>query len=282
MFSSLRFTMRRLVIAFSMIVSLFPSILFAAAVPSVRDVVVMPGESTSIEIPIENQKTVSADITLQLFSAEVVRGEEQPMIQELDTGIAGWVSLSAGSMMLAGGAQDSMMVTVHPPADAQPRSFILALVAAEKIDGDVAVMHGAATLIFVTVGDVPASAQCVDFLRNIDDGATLTLMNTGSGILYANGAVVLRGMFGIRFGATPINPMRHRIAANQTRSWTVSLPAIPWWALGALHYDIDEEQITDDVCVPLDAGMRWIPIVGIGIGFVTIIVLGFAIRRIRT
>lgn len=282
MLTSLRCTVFNLVIGFLMISFFLPSILLAAAVPSVRDVVMMPGESASVEIPIENQKTVSADVALQLFSAEIVRGEEQPMIHELDTGIAGWVSLSAGSMMLAGGAQDSMMVTVHPPADAQPRSFILALVAAEKIDGDVAVMHGAATLIFVTVGDVPASAQCVDFVRNIDGDATLTLMNTGSGILYANGAVVLRGMFGIRFGATPMNPVGHRIAANQTRSWNVSLPAIPWWAFGALHYDIDEKQITDDACAPLDAGMRWIPIIGIGIGFVTIIVLGFAIRRIRT
>ncbi len=279
MLTFLRCTVFHLIIGSLMIVSLFPSTLLAAAVPSVRDVVVMPGESASIEIPVENQKTVSVDVALQLFSAEIVSGEEQPMIQELDAGIAGWVSLSTGSMILAGGEQDVMVVTVHPPADAQPQSFILALVATEIIEGDIALVHGAATLIFVTVGDVPTSAQCVDFVRNTDDGATLTLMNTGSGILYANGAVVLRGMFGIRFGTTPMNPMGHRIAANQTRSWTVSLPAIPWWAFGALHYSIDDEQIADDGCDSIAIGTRWLPIVGIGVAFITIFMLGFGILR---
>lgn len=254
-----------------------PSLALAASLPATRDISVNPGESAEIEIPITNTGPGDSDFSIFLLSAEFQSDIEQPQLHQLSVDIEPWLSLSSSSLSVPSGVASSVTLSIHPPVNATSQTFTVAVVAAETLSGDIAIVHGNATLVFVTVGDVTPMGSCEGFVQNSSLLAHLSLRNTGRGILYSNGEVVLRGMFGIRFGTAPHNPLFHRVSSGQTRTWQVSLPPIPWWAFGPLEYAVLDEQLEQAPCLDINAGVRWIPI-----AFIFLSGMGVAILFIRS
>ncbi len=269
----------RILFGVAMMMTFVPSSLFAAALPATRDVIVFPGEQETIEIPIVNSGAVSRDYSAFLLSATFIPGVEQPQLQKLPLDITSWISLSASSMTIAPDATSSVVLTVRPPDSVMPQALVVAVAVAEKLAGDISVLHGSATLVFITVGDVSPRGSCTAFIQRSIDLADLSLANDGSGILYDSGTIVLRGMFGIRLGTAPSNPLFHRIPSGQSRTWQVPLPPVPWWAFGPLSYVVDDAQLAERPCVDIDTGVRWFPLLGIGIGIFGVGIL-FIRRRI--
>lgn len=233
----------------------------AAALPSARDLYVGPGASNSIEIPIENTSTSSGSISISLMSAIFTEDTDQPQLEILHADISSWFSLSQASVNLVSGERSSVVLTVSPPSGAPAQVLAVALVATETLPGQISFSHGSATLIFLTVGNTIPNGHCVGLKKEDSSTATISIANAGSGILVANGQIVLRGPLGIRFAQTDINPLQHRILFNQTRSWSMNLPTVPWWAFGSLSFDIERENIATDSCMSIPAGHRWWPMI---------------------
>src|SRR3989338_6799783 len=249
-----------------------PTISLAASLPAARDVAVVPGATAEVEIPITNSGTADNVFSLLLLSASFQTGIEQPQLEELSSNIGAWISLSSPSISVPSQTSVPITLTVHPPINFMPQTLIVAVVAAEKLDGEITLVHGAATLVFVSVGDVAPQGACESFLQDASGAAQLSLSNSGRGILYDNGEIILRGMFGMRLGSASSNPSFHRVPSGQTRTWQVSLPTIPWWAMGPLSYSIDDAQLREHPCDEIDAGARWLPLFGVGIGFLGIVI----------
>lgn len=279
MLKAIRNTIVRYMPGFVLAMIFFPASLFAASLPATRDVVVLPGESVRVEIPIANSGLVDGDISLLLFSATFQSGTDQPQLAMLPADIASWISVLPTSVAVPSGASVPVVLLIDPPVDVTPQAFVIAVVATEKLEGEISLVHGAATLVFVSIGDVSPQGSCESFLQGSSDVAFLSLSNSGRGILYDNGEIVLRGVFGMRLGSTSSNPSFHRISSGQIRTWQVPLPTIPWWAIGPLSYSVDDVQLREHPCTDIDAGARWLPLFGIGIGAIGVMIL-FIRRRI--
>ncbi|MEK7632957.1 MAG: hypothetical protein AAB473_04165 [Patescibacteria group bacterium] len=254
-----------------------PSLSFAASLPATRDVVVAPGSTVDVEIPITNSGPADIDFSLLLLSASFQPGVEQPQLEQLSPAFTSWITLSSSSIFVPSGASLPVMLAVHPPENALSQTVTLAVVAAEKLDGDISLIHGSAALVFVSVGDVSPQGSCESFVQSPSGEGRVSLSNSGRGILYDNGEIILRGMFGIRLGSTSSNPLFHRVPPGQTRTWQVSLPTIPWWAMGSFSYSLRDAQLSEHPCADIDAGTRWLPLFGIGIAAFGVVTL--CIRR---
>ncbi len=229
----------------------------AAAVPSARDIRVDAGTKDSIAIPVKNTATTSAVISLSLMSADFTDGNDQPVLKNLDSRIAPWLSLSKDSLNLISSEQSFVELSVDVPLDTSSQVFAVALVATEISSGQISLSHGSATLVFITIGNELSKGLCKSFLTENFLVTNISIANAGHGILVADGQIVLRGPFGIRFVQTDLNPSHHRILAGQTRSWNTNLPAIPWWAFGSLSYEILDSNIASNECYPIAVGKRW-------------------------
>ncbi|MFI3158405.1 MAG: hypothetical protein QX199_19860 [Methylococcaceae bacterium] len=256
--------------------SFLSSSLLAASLPSSRDVQIDAGLSRTIEIPIENTAESSETVEISLMSARFIDGQDQPELAVLNNDVRSWVSLPRTSLDLLPHQTASVLLTVSPPIGARNETVTIAVVATEKLSGQISLNHGSATLVFVTVGDQKAMGKCVSFDVSTPSisplagggpdgsGAKITMTNAGQGILVADGNIVLRGPFGLRIAQSNINPSRHRVLSNQTRSWNVDLLPLPWWAVGSFTLGIEDENFSINSCKPLPAGSRWWPLMVAG------------------
>lgn len=253
--------------------------LYAEVVPRAQDIFVMPGEQVSLDIPLENSSSVGKDFTLSLLSASLPAGEEnQHVLSALSSDLARWIVLTPDSILLAPNGQGVATLTVRPSVDILPGVYGVAVVATENIDGQIALNHGSAALVFITVGQVSSVGACTTWTRNNDGTFSITLMNTGGGILYENGSVVLRGPFGMSFGSALLNPGEHRVLPGQTRTWNTDSVSVPWWSFGARSFVIASGRLSA-TCGAIGAGFGWIPIVVFGT--VSIICIAVVLRRRR-
>lgn len=246
----------------------FPMMLLAASLPSARDIQINAGLSRTIEIPIENTEESSETVELSLMSATFIDGQDQPELAVLSDEVKTWVSLPKTSLDILPHQIASALLTVSPPMNTPNETVTIAVVATEKLSGQISLNHGSATLVFVTVGDEKAMGKCGGFIMTDSTSAKVTMTNAGQGILVADGNTVLRGPFGLRISQSNINPSRHRILSNQTRSWNVDLPPLPWWAVGSFTLGVEDENFSINSCRPLSAGSRWWPLMMIG-GIIT-------------
>ena len=243
----------------------FVHIAFAASVPSARDIRAIPGAKSSIEIPVENTSSTSSMISIALMSVSFTDGSDQPVLEKLHSDIASWLSLSKDSYNLISGEKASVILSVLAPLDTPDQVVSVALVATETLPGQISLSHGSATLIFISVGDEMPDGQCISFSETDPSMTNISIMNSGRGILVADGQIVLRGPLGIRFAQTDMNPVHHRILSHQIRSWNVAPPAIPWWAFGSLSFDLENTNLYMNACDSIPGGNRWWPIVCIAI-----------------
>lgn len=236
-----------------------PTTLLAASLPSSRDIQVDAGLSRTIEIPIENTAESSETVDLSLMSATFVDGQDQPELGALSDEMKSWVSLQKTSLDLLPHQKTSALLTVNPPVNPPNETVTIAVVATEKIEGQISLNHGSATLVFVTVGEEKAEGRCVKIAMTDSATAKITMTNAGKGMLVADGNMVLRGPFGLHIAETNLNMSHHRILSGQTRSWNVDVPALPWWAVGSFTLGIEDANIAINSCGPLSAGSRWWP-----------------------
>lgn len=254
-------------------------VLRAEVVPMAQDVFVMPGASVTLDIPLENSSSEGKIFSLSLFSALFPLEEEsQPKLSSISSELAGWVSLAPNSLLLSPNGQGVATLTVHPSDDILPGIYGLAVVATEKIEGDVALNHGSAALVFITVGRLSPSGVCRAWVRNDDGTFSVTLTNNGGGILYDNGAVHLRGPLGISFGSVSLNPDEHRVLPGQTRTWKVESVAVPWWSFGSRSFVMTDDRLSA-ACTPIDVGFGWVPVISFGV--VGLSCTAVALRRRR-
>lgn len=261
MISSLSQRLVRLVVVFALGVLCFPFQTLAAALPAAQDVFVRQGEIVEVSLPITNTKITDANLSLSLFSADVLPGNDEPSLRPLSAELANWISLSSSTMLLRAGETQTVTLSIRPPSSISSQTLGIAVAETEILAGDISLSHGSATLVFLTIGDVTPTAACLSFLRISPTTATMTFVNSGRGILYEDGAIVLRGLFGIRFGSVASNPSFHRVLPGQTRAWQVSLPPIPFWAVGSLSYTIEDAQLGPYQCDPLQVGTQWWPLI---------------------
>ena len=233
---------------------------YAAALPSAVDIWVTQGDQEFLEIPLGEPLPEEP-----LFSLFLVTFDDAG-VPVLGERVADdfWVSVQTqdGSEL-----QDnqSVAISVKPPRDIASGAHVFALVVSESM-GDMFVMnYGTATLLFVTVGFSEIQAECIDFRRENTGMLVRTLQNTGQGILYDEGRVVLRGIFNIPYTAVSSNPSKHRVFSGQSRTWASIAPSIPWWALGPLEYSLEGEYSLSE-CPRILAGFGWMPLGGIFAG----------------
>ena len=227
----------------------------------------MPGEQTTLEIPLENSSSVGKTFSLSLLAASLPSGgNDQPRLSPLSPELAQWISLTPNSISFEPNEQNVATLTVHPSEAIATGIYGVAVVATEKLDGEISLNHGSATLIFITVGRLTSSGACTSWMRNDDGTFSVTLVNDGGGILYEDGTVYLRGPFGISFGSTLLNPDEHRVLPGQTRTWTTERLSVPWWSFGGRSFVMSDDRLSV-VCTAIDAGVGWVPFLPLGVVF---------------
>lgn len=232
----------------------------AEAVPPAQDIFVMPGASVVLDIPLENSFSAGKTFSLSLFATSFPSGEDDHLgLSSLSSELASWVSLAPDSLLLPPNGQGVATLTVSPGDDISPGIYGLAVVATENLAGQIALNHGSATLVFITVGRLSPSAACAAWARNNNGTFSVTLVNNGGGILYENGTVQLRGPFGIPFGSASLNPDEHRVLPGQTRTWTTGSIVAPWWSFGNRSFVVMDDHLSA-TCPSIDAGFGWIPV----------------------
>ncbi|MEK9155669.1 MAG: hypothetical protein AAB839_03405 [Patescibacteria group bacterium] len=250
----------------SLIGVLFPPIFsFAATTPSSADIFVLPGESATVTVPVQNTMPYTTDVALIVLSVHFTDESDSPQFEKLSDEQRSRIQIEPAAFELVTGEVREVAVTVIAPIDAETGVETFALAATEAIPGSITLSHGAATLLFVTTGYPPQKGECISFIKNSDDAIQLTTVNRGSGILVHDGVVRLRGLFGVVLGASSSNSTGHRVLPNQTREWSVSLPMAPWWAIGPMFYVLEDDSIETSACSPIAAGTGWWPLVLVGI-----------------
>lgn len=251
----------------------------AEVVPPAQDIFVMPGEEASLDIPLENSSSVGKTFSLSLFAASLPTGQEsQPKLTALSSELSAWITLVPNSLLLPPNGQDVATLTVKPDDNVSPGVYGLAVVATENLAGPIALNHGSATLVFITVGQLSSLGTCVAWTRNDDGTFSVTLANNGGGILYENGAVELHGPFGISFGAASMNPGGHRVLPGQTRTWLTESLAVPWWSFGGRSFVTTDDRLSA-TCAPISAGFGWGPV--LFLGAVLLVCAAVVLRRRR-
>lgn len=233
---------------------------YAAALPSAIDIWVTQGDQEFLQIPLKESLP-----DRPLFSLFFVTFDDAgvPVLGERVEDEF-WVSVQAQDDFEPQENQ-SVAIRVEPPRDIASGAHVFALVVSEAM-GDMFVLnYGTATLLFVTVGFSEIQAECTNFRHDSTGMLVRTLQNTGQGILYDEGRVVLRGIFNIPYAAVSSNPSRHRVFSGQSRTWASIAPSIPWWALGPLEYSLEGEYSLSE-CPRIPAGFGWIPLGGIFVG----------------
>ncbi len=257
----------------------FPVSSFAAALPSARDIQVYPGAKEFLEIPVSNASELSESFSFSLMSATFSDERDQPELAAIDPDVLSWLSLSQSSMNLAAGASSSLMLTVAPPSTVAHQVLAIALVETTILPGQISLSHGSATLIFITIGNGDAKGACKGFLRShaasdttsSSQAVDIAIENSGSGILVPSGQIVLRGLFGWRFGEAAMNSLHHRVLPGQTRSWNVDLPSPPWWAIGSIVATVESDNFSVSNCEEIVVSQRWL---SVGIVLVLVTILG--------
>ena len=242
-----------------------PIFSFAATTPSSADIFVLPGESATVTVPVQNTMPYATDVTLIVLSAHFNDESDSPQFEKLSEEQQSRIRVEPATFELVTGEIREAAVTITAPIDAETGVETFALVATEALPGSITLSHGAATLLFVTTGYPPQKGECVSFVKNSDGTAQLTTVNRGSGILVPDGVIRLRGLFGVVLGASSSNSTGHRVLPNQTREWSVSLPAKPWWTIGPTSYVLEDESIETSTCSPITAGVGWWPLVVLGV-----------------
>ena len=244
-----------------------PLILRAEVVPLAQDIFVMPGAEATLDFPLENSSPVGKTFSLSLLAATLPSGEDsQPKLSSLSEGLSQWISLAPNSISFEPNEQNVATLSVSPSDDIPPGVYGVAVVATEKLEGQIALNHGSATLVFITVGQLSPSGVCKMWSRNDDGTFSVTLANSGGGILYENGAVQLRGPFGISFGSASLNPDQHRVLPGQTRTWATESVAMPWWSFGGRSFVVTGNRLSV-MCAPIYAGFGWIPFLPVVVVF---------------
>lgn len=224
------------------------------------DVQVQQGEKEVLEIPLRNDRGTPAIISVSLLSASF-SPDGAPILGSSDAPMS-WVTISEPRISLDAGATETVRIAVAPGTTLPSGSYVVAAVATETLEGTLELQYGTATLIFITVGNPNVQARCADFSRLPDGSFSLTLENSGQGILYEEGEIVLRGPFDIAFNAVSSNPALHRVFTGQTRTWSRDGLKAPWWAFGPLNYSFESDSLLS-TCSRISAGFGWFPIVGI-------------------
>lgn len=239
----------------------------AEVVPPAQDVFVAPGTEAVLEIPLENSSSVGKTFSLSLLAASLPTGtDSQPVLSSLSPEMAQWVSLSPDSMSFDRNQQGFATLAVSPGDDIRPGVYGVAVVTTEKLDGAIALSHGSATLVFITVGQLTSVGACTAWSQNDDGTFSVSITNTGGGILYTNGDVRLRGPFGVTFGSTQLNPDEHRVLPGQTRTWSVGGVSVPWWSFGDRSFVMTDDRLSA-VCEPIEVGFGWVPFLPLGVAF---------------
>lgn len=235
----------------------------AASMPNAVDVFVLPGEAAVVSIPVQNILSYSTEISFLPLAAVFDGVSDAPQLRHLSAEQL-QLSVEPSLLTLMPGESRLVTVTVEAPRNALTGVTVLALVAQETLSGAIAVNHGAATLVFATVGYPAARGRCLGLRPISPDSGEISLVNDGSGILVPDGVIQLRGPGNFLIRETAVNGAGHRVLPEQSRTWSVPLPPIPWWAMGRLFYVVEDRTLSNGSCARVAAGSRWWPLFLVG------------------
>lgn len=221
----------------------FPrSFSFAASLSAANDAFLLPGETLQTLMAISNPQPIESRVFLTLHPVSFAEGSDAPIIGE-EVAQDSWISLLEKDLILSPFASSSVKIKIAPPESLRTGSYVFALVSSEQFSGEINLVHGNAALLFVTVGYPIGQKECQGFEKKEDGKFLLTLTNAGEGILYEEGRVTLRGLFGFLFASGEANPDRHRVFSHQTRSWETESFSLPWWTIGPVMASFETNEL---------------------------------------
>lgn len=195
--------------------------------PTVADIVVMPGESASVEISIINDQPETTIYSLEPVIVNVEASSEELSIRALSDNEKAWITLSENAIMVEAQQASVVTVSIAPPADLEPQVMIIGveIMAESTASGGVNVRSGLMSLVFATIGtDIAGQAAILDFEAMPDFTSHLpvefylTVENQGERIVQPRGQINIRNLWGQTVAALEINPNEHRLVSGQVRT----------------------------------------------------------------
>jgi hypothetical protein len=195
--------------------------------PTAADIELDAGQSSAVSFTFFHNESSSQDYFVRLQSAQVGDGPDEVLFSEISTELASWVSLSDVAFSLAPGEVKEITLAVNVPSDAGSSVNVIALQVIERSQEDaiIGTSTGVSPLIFLSVGDLPGSAQLLDFnaSKNLTAALPISFLveieNTGLRFVQPEGKIVIRNLFGEVIEVLEVNSTSKRITAGVTRSF---------------------------------------------------------------
>ena len=207
-----------------------PASAFAVSyAPKADDIVLNPGEDGAVTFSFFHNEGTEQAFFIELVSASVGDGPENVVFSSLDPEVGSWLSLSDATFVLPPGDVKEVTLSVSLPEDAPSGVDVIALQVIERhTENDmIGATTGVSPLIFLSVGELPASAELKTFSAstNVTDALPVSFLvdieNTGLRVVKPEGEIVLRNMFGEVIEVLEVNPNEHRVISEVTRTFMV-------------------------------------------------------------
>ncbi len=256
--------------------------------PAVREITLTPGQTTSVELQVENdeQEAINLNFDIVNFTAKPGTGEPQYLEDATPTGAATWVDITDYTIVVEPGATESVVVNFDTPTSAEPGGhyvgvlFNMKQAGAEANDGQVNIESKIGVPMLITVrgdyeqsGDITAfaTADNKDMYTSGPITFDLTYKNTGDVHLKPTGTVTITNMFGSNAASLTVNDKAVAILPDNTRPLEVS----SWSSVGSSFGKYTAEvQLTDGTVTDTATISFWVlSTTGIIIAVVVLIVL---------
>ncbi len=195
--------------------------------PTAADIELDAGQSSAASFTFFHNKADSQDYFVRLQSAEVGDGPDEVIFSELSTELASWISLSDVAFTLSPGEVKEITLAVDVPTDAVSSVNVIAFQVIERSQEDaiIGTSIGVSPLIFLSVGDLPGSAELLGFTASKTFTSALPISflvemeNTGLRFVQPEGNIILRNLFGEIIEVLEVNSGTKRISSGVTRSF---------------------------------------------------------------
>ena len=198
--------------------------------PTATDIELAPGGSTAVPITIFHDGDTSKTYSVRLVSASSNTGPDDLSFSHLDPRLASSFGLSETLFTIAPGESKELTLSVRTAEDAPSGVYVVAVFVVEETmeHGMIGTSTGVAPLVFLTIGDVPASLAIADFSaqKKWSDGLPVsylvTLENTGLRVAQPDVQIRLKNMFGETLDVLQANTSRNRVLSGTARAFTAT------------------------------------------------------------
>lgn len=196
--------------------------------PSAADLVLMPGEQTTLAFSVENTSEIAHTYSVSVYGVSFDSETGEPMFGPLSQTHADWLRFDAYDFILEPTASRSLTLAITIPETAPADTLTFAPVVRESTDTRALTLAtGVSSLLFVTVGNPETQAEISNFFvqpgvtAHLPVVVTAMIANNGQRVVQPYGIVRITDIFGNVVDSLDFNAAFRRVPSQVAREFSV-------------------------------------------------------------